>query len=413
MTDTLSGAPKHEEKGGFSGFVMKDPVEQDPAPVHAPADQLVGMAALRYVLDQEAASEPQPSTAYPETSLAFSEVGITPDAHINLSDAEALDPRNVIDAIEQQHYARMTPPFAEQANDPTRTNTIESRRYAVGTDETFTTTEHEGLRQLRAAIKEKIAAGSEYADDLQDMLDNLTFIGEKELSEGARGIGILWKDFLDKDERNVLCLGVIGDNDKGKSTPYITGRILDTWTDEELARYSGRIIERPEQLIERGVAPEHALIAITDDSTVSGRQLQDRYRQLQDIPGIEPYIRSTAEETDGIAFLKSVEVHLIVADADLLQEGLQTHDGFRNRLPVKSYYKAHEVAVEDSVHSGLHSRKTSAHSSVDHGFNWTLLPAFGSNSEMPPLAFIKRQYRDAPPRVVIEPDGTLTRTASI
>lgn len=412
MTDILSEPPKSQEKG-FGGFVMKDPEEQDPIPVHAPADQLVGMAALRHILAEEATAGPQPSPAYPETTLAFSEVNITPDAHINLSDAEVANPRNVIDAIERQHYARVPPSFPEQANDPTRTNSIESRRYAVGSDETFTTTEYEGLRQLRAAIEEKIAAGSEYADDLQDMLDNLTFIGEKELAEGARGIGILWKDFLDKDERNVLCLGIIGDNDKGKSTPYITGRILDTWSDEELARYSGRIIERPEQLVESGVDPEHALIAITDDSTISGRQLRERYRQMQSIPGIEPYMRSTAEETDGLAFVKSVEVHLIVADEDLLREGLQTNDGFRNRMRVKAYYKAHNVNVEDSVHNGLYSRKTSAHSSMDHGFNWTLLPAFGSNAEMPPLAYIKRQYRDTPPRVIIESDGTLARTSSI
>lgn len=429
MSDTLPHTTESQEQDDFNGFRYTEGFTyKDDDLVEAALEltrdeatrlELFGAEALRHAfLDETSEGEHQKEAdaSYTDNDeshvpwLSAKETWLTPDAHINLSDEEARDDRNVLDAMERQHYARLTPRNAEQAEDTTRTNMVESKRFASGSEETVTTTEHDGLQQFRAALKEKIAQGNEYSEELQDMLDNLTFIGEKELAEGAHGIGLLWKDFLDQDERNVLCLGAIGlSAQEGKSSHYVTDRVLDTLSDEDLARFSGRIVKTPEELVATGVDPNHALIVFTDDSTISGRQLRERYDDMRFVPGIEPYLKSTIDEMDGPAFLKHVEIHLIVGDAWILEEGLRTNDAAGSKIPTKAYYKAHEVDTEDSVHEGLHSRKTAAHSSMDFGFNWTILPAFGSQSEMPPLAYIKRQYREMPSRVVIEPDGTLRR----
>lgn len=348
----------------------------------------------------------------------------TPDRGIRLNDQEVKDPRKVIETLELQHFVRETPPFAEQAGDTSRTNEFSYNPYAhLGKKESITMTEYQGLRELRRILADMISDEdyAESVEDLKDIYNNLTFLGDKELTEASAGIATLWRSYLQENPKNVLCLTTLflsdgPENPKSKSGPHIIGRILNNFTDEELAAYKGRIIDEPHKLPEIGADPDHTRIVLVDDSTMSGNQLGLMLAELNQ-PELAPYFKTSAPDEFGMSeFFTNVEVNLFVAQPELLERGFNWRNsslqGRNARVPVKAYYKARPTDHDPEFNT---SHTTGIHSSVDYGFQDNIRDAIiksGRGREMPPLTQIERTYRTSPPDVIIEDDGTLRRMAA-
>ncbi len=375
----------------------------------------LGHGALDLFVANQAPAIPESAFELEEESLPI--IQPTPDAGINLSDEQIKHPEAIAQAIELQHYARQTPRFIEQAKDSSRTNILKYRPYIDSNP--IAITEHEALNQLRQTLDRLLASSlpDEHRHEIEDIRNNLTFLGDKEVRKSTPGMAVLWRNFLEEDPKNVLCLTTLhktneGENTRLKSGPYIIGKILDNFTDEELAAYKGRIIDDPLKLPELGVDPNYTRIIAVDDSTISGSQLKDILREM-DTPEMAPYLglAKVKHEWEDEIYLKSVEINLLAAPGKLLEHGFQVYldaAGQQTRVQVKAYYKNHEVEG--------HVRTTSAHSSMDWGFEETIRFAIAASDTylpMPPLTFIERPYRSELPAVTIEEDGTLQRTQSV
>lgn len=332
-----------------------------------------------------------------------------PDAHIVLTGEDLEDQRMLAETIEMQHYVKDAPVFIEQAGDITRTNTLQ---YWDQDDEAVTITEHEGLEQLHdylvGAIEEvrheptaKERASEEFFGSL---LDTLTFIGEKEYTEGARGIAAMWKQYLNENVRNTLCIpsNISASHGFRKSDVYLLERILDSFTDEELEHYKGRIVTKLEKLSSK---PEHTRVVLLDDWTISGSQMMDAYRHIEGVPELRQYV-------------PCIEMNLLTATRKRIEEGFEVTNwnGISNTIPVKTYYRAHTASY---ANHGAHI--TGSHSSVDYDFQNPLVSQWGGLTRarkeagnpvhipQPPLTAIIRTYRSGEPLITITADGTLRR----
>jgi hypothetical protein len=154
--------------------------------------------------------------------------------------------RLVAEALETLHFVKVAPRLEEQVADVSRTNTFEhSGRGHLGIPG-GTMTEYDGLVNLSQAIDEAIQEAawsdslhSHIVDELADIGSNLTFIGEKEYREGARGLAGLWKQYLNENSKNTICvpLALSKPKDTRKSDDYLLEQILATFTDEEIEHY--------------------------------------------------------------------------------------------------------------------------------------------------------------------------------
>lgn len=309
----------------------------------------------------------------------------TLDRHAQPSDEE------IWQQFEREHCVKAAPILEEQAAQQTRTNEITYLELAhtVGThtdNDTYLydhrhTTEHEALATYVSMLKSVNARRSQ----AQDMIDNLTFIGEAEYAEAVRGIATYWKHLLDSqpDLQLFVLKGAISSKGRVKSDEYMFDRIVSHFSDEELARYKNRLIIRDSDIAQDN--PEHLRVVLLDDWTISGSQL--RYAAHEFLK----------QHPDSQACM---EVCLIAASKERIALGLEEIRGIQKgysveadiSLPLKAYFMAHHARYTDSSARGVHI--TGAHSAVDYGFEEELDRIYGgSGKTMPPLANIVRPYR--------------------
>lgn len=335
---------------------------------------------------------------------------------------------NIVFSLETVNYVREAPRLVDQVSDSSRENFLRYEKSNGGLlkrepnlAEVKELTEHEALGQFELFLQnfidtEKSDGGYqvELVDKAEGMLKSLTFIGEAELSEAAKGLGALWKNYLDGDSARQLCvLAQVSGSNHGagvrKSDTFVRDRVLDTFTDEELKKYSGRLVTEMRHLKSE---PHDTKVVMIDDWAISGSELRDGY--------------ATLELHCGRQFKKyknQVEINLITACKDKVENGLAIYP-FRpeqGAIPVKAYYVAHD-APSASEDKGIHV--TGAHSSVDFEFENDIARMVNRAKEravqngtdpevikMPPLTNIVRAYRYEKPRYYTD-GAVITRAPS-
>lgn len=341
------------------------------------------------------------------------------------ADAE-LTSAEIIELMEVDHAVKQAPRFSEQLKDTTRTNKVTYLADSFGSHTTGTShsrhnsqrrelSEHEMLVETEKFFKDAIALGEHTGNDSmkrfsQSILDNLTFIGEKEYKEAAKGIATYWKALLERnsDQQILVLAGEIakkygtGFHDESgkvgiKSDDYLLDNILSNFTDEEVEKYKGRLVMSVDEI--KGVSAKDLKVVFLDDWTISGSQLntvvenfKNNYPHYASCPEIQLIVSNDTRATRGLA----AKSYSSPATSKL-------------STPVRSYYRAHysEVA-ENSAHI------TGSHSSVDFDFENNIegmlyaindyhykqyVPDFDDpNSQpyatpMPPMTNIVRPYR--------------------
>jgi len=227
-------------------------------------------------------------------------------------------------------------------------------------------TEAEGLSELDNFLGSFLVATKKdddsysFPDDAlqaRSIRERLTFIGQAEYDEAARGIGVLWKTYLDTSPDKKLCV-IAGISEskkypgKIKSDQYLKTSILRTFSAEDTEKYAGRIADNMEDI--QNESPENVRVVLLDDWTISGRQMSRVYSEI-------------AADTDNEKFLDVIEVNLIAASETRIKNGLEDPDDpGRRTLPVRAYYKAHNGI--DAI-STPHGHITGLHSAGNYGFS--------------------------------------------
>lgn len=316
------------------------------------------------------------------------------------------DPREAAEKLRDQGFARNSDRISDQITDD-RDNTIQyapSQRALWGSDPTDDEpveelTERESIEGLVGFLEEFIqvaeAAGESGGDVVRarDMLENITYIGEKEYAEAVQVFAEYWKSYLDEDPKRQLCvltdIGRFSNSSKVKSDKYFFNRILEQFSDEELDTYGDRIVT---ELGDVTADLEDLKIVLLDDWTISGSQLRNVYRAIS---GSSKYSK----------YIQQLEINLIAASPDRVENGLEVfelwteEDGPEpDNIPVKAYIKAHKAKTSRRSDSII----TGSHSSVDFDFESTLetmIKEHTFNTEtktiMPPSSNIIRSYRYA------------------
>lgn len=336
------------------------------------------------------------------------------EADLRVSDRELPHEVSEVDVVvsfNEQGYVAEALDIAEQRADTSRTTPIvyvKSRAHTgpadlakIGVD-THTMTVHDALQEYDGLLQTylEMGIGDEGSRELANALRcQLTFIDSREYDQAAAGLGRLWKSYLDSDpDATISVPTAISDrNNVRKSDTELRERILDTFTDEELEHYGGRILPKVEHS-DHWRDPKHRIILL-DDWTITGAQMEAAYDDI----------------TRTIGYTPNVEANFITATERHLANGFNAATPGTNAIlvPVRAFYKAHsapETAPEGSHISGTHS-------SVDHNFGVPLEALTkqlrqDTNQEfltIPALASIVRRYRRAEPRIIFHPDGRITR----
>jgi len=307
--------------------------------------------------------------------------------------------------FETEHFVKIAPTFSEQVQDESRTNQI---NYVVSstslTSHTSDSdhiknreslTEHEsliGLMNFLENATKKLSprdpAVAKQARYTRELKDTLTFIGKKEYDEATRGIAKYWSHLL-KENSDLILIPVAGiikkQKNRGKeqikSDEFVLNNILDNIPEQEYdgLTKSGRL--RPNGLDGLdGVDPKNVKVILVDDWTISGDQLKNAAKM---VASLHP------------ALSDNIEIQLIASNKDRVENGLKT--GFANdpKIPLRSYYLAHNAP--GAFHSQAHI--TGCYSSVDFNFELDIrdivkaLKKKGEAATMPPLTNIVRPYR--------------------
>lgn len=311
------------------------------------------------------------------------------------SDTEATV-EQVVSMLELGHVVKEAPRFEAQINDETRTNTIvcvtgqEEYIGTVGFEEKYNEkriemSEHDALKMTYQFFQAMAAAEARQDEDYyeshpedvrpdeaiytlgDDMRDNLTYIGDKELNEASGGLAEYWKAILDTNPNQQILVPVgtfVRSQAYGtpqyatrvKSDKYVFDKVMDHFTDEEKALYQGRLITDPSEV--QVTDPSDLRIILLDDWSISRKQMSDTASQIRrELP----------------LFASCVEVNMIVATDEQIQRGLarvrnDAAPGTKSApLPVRAYYKAHVSSInERSV--GIKAHITGSHSAVDYNF---------------------------------------------
>lgn len=326
------------------------------------------------------------------------------------------DSRSVVERFEAQNFVKKAPSLHEQAKDTTRTNHFSYAARGKRLDnfdpergETIVSmTEHEGLVELEAFLKQAAADGlmlqnRDLSAAAKTIAEDLTFIGEREFAEATTGVKDLWKSYLEANPENVLHIvaGVSAGSNKRKSDMYTVERILSTFSDEELSEYTGRIHLGLDDVHS---APDHTKIILVDDWTMSGSQLRDAADTIFTNPRFDDY-------RDGI------EVNLLACSQAKLERGLDHIYTTRGEftVPIKAYYQAHDFSTLSSEFARGESPISGVHSSGDFGFEQLISDmvaverAEGKDSVMPPLTNIVREYRYSESPISVDAEGRITR----
>ena len=306
---------------------------------------------------------------------------------------EELTPQQIIDAFETGHCVRKAPEFRDMANDASRTNTIDCLFNTVDLSmgkptysevEEGVLTEYQALQRLQQYL---VDAQQQHPEKkfYPDMLNNLTYIGEKEYAEAVEGIAMYWKWFLDNDTEHQLYISTAVSELLGvvKSDKYMLERILEQFSDAEMEQYKRRLIIDQDEITQKD--PKKLKVVLLDDWTISGSQLREGFTAFAEV---HPKLVS------------SVEVQLIAASRQRIASGIE---GFRHEvagepveernLPIvtRAYYVAH--TAESAGVDVNFARISGSHSSVDFGFSDDLHTNKSQDTKVPGLASIFRPYR--------------------
>lgn len=305
---------------------------------------------------------------------------------------EQLTDKEIIDGYEIGHCVREAPVFSEMADDPSRINEIEcvvstkdpALENSAFVQDRRVLTEHAALQQLLQFLKD----GHNSQPDsgfYSDMIDNLTYIGEKEYAEAVRGIALYWKWFLDKDSEHQLYAGTAVSRYEGrvKSDKYMLDRILGQFSDDEMEKYKGRLLINTDDITQ--VNPEKVKVVLLDDWTISGSQLKGGYSNFVE---------------RNIQLASSIEIQLIAASAERVARGLEELEYVpesghpkEEHVPIvtRAYFIAHKAHSNDPNSPG--ARISGSHSTVDFGFGSEIFGRLGSTNIIPGLTHVIRPYR--------------------
>lgn len=306
-----------------------------------------------------------------------------------------LSDKEIVRRMEHDGVVKEAPKFSDLIKDDSRTNRFNYTNRSRGSNGYKSMSEIAGLRELHGLLTNFLGLPEprgwdkvRHARDTnraRSMLENLTFIGEKELQEASAGMAEYWKAYLDADPNRQICVlastNQLGRYEgKNKSDEYIRDRVLQTFSYPDLAQYSGRIVGSLDDL---NAEPKDAKIVLIDDWVVSGSQLTDVYTMLYQDERFREYADAGA-----------VEANLVVADRNRLSLGLPVNtSGAGNWLKVKSYFLAHH---SDYVSKEGQSNLASSHSTPDGDFRNTLqgiVKRYGRYGlVLPKLARVKKNY---------------------
>ncbi|MDO4684281.1 MAG: hypothetical protein Q4B06_01070 [Candidatus Saccharibacteria bacterium] len=337
------------------------------------------------------------SDAWHEPIENISDIPSLPESSVQLN------PKEIVQSLEMNRAAKQAPRLAEQLQDGNRTNMLTYLAHQAtpkfsATSEVSKHSRHDMSEQaslqglydfmeLRAIVKDEACANK-----LQDIHENLTFIGEKEYQEAAKGIAEYWKGLLAENKNLQLCV-IAGEIAKApeyqdsatgtaqiKSDEYLLNTILQEFSDEERDAYEDRLVLHEDDIT---ATPEDTRVILLDDWTLSGSQLAHVY--------VELLLRKPE-------LAHAIEAQLIVASQDRVENGLTLYDPVtcgEETLPIRAYYQAH-----NAEHSHLGAYITGFHSSTDYDFETVLgnavqdLHQQGYNAvDMPPATNIVRPYR--------------------
>jgi hypothetical protein len=395
--------------------------------------RFIGRASLRVarVMDKVVTKMGAASVLYPGSALNFADL-------TNEIEKNEIAKREIFGTFERQGYIKMAPRFRDQIDDATRTNTFRYARTASGVkadksrpDVAVEMTEHEGLVGLDRFLKEFIQQSQGDSREAsrrkvaEAMLENLTFIGSREYAEAARGIGDYWKAYLDEDPDRQICVPMnISRIWTGrKSDVYLFETVIDGFNDNDLERYSGRILTDLEDVT---VQPDKLKVVLLDDWTISGSQMQAAYRDIKD------------SRSGTRMYADRVEINLLTASAERIRNGLPERLWGDNlpTIPLRAYFVSHEAPDTTGYDQNAHI--TGTHSSVDFDFEEPIRRMVkyidsksGKHAEdeakagqpsrisdakhdrMPPLTNILRVYYGAAPKVEVQRDRIVRKDRTI
>lgn len=330
---------------------------------------------------------------------------------INVYEASAEIPEaELMAAFELEHCAKRLPTLREQAVDNSRTNMISQG--AGSMSHSSDANQRETLRVMTevSAINDYITTVTSLIDKLavddtektkirKRLVDELSFVGEKEYEEAVSSIAKYWKILMRKDKLLQINIqkGAISNGYGIKSDEYMLDRILAHFNDDDLNEFRGRLLINDLDSLKGD--PEHVRIVFLDDWTISGSQLRsattDFIQRYPDLAGrLEIQLIASVDERVGLG-LEGVQ------QTTKLKKNIRINE---TPIIVRSYYLAHghsQLGQDPNLFDNLRSNSargvsiTGAHSSVDFGFELLIEAMFPSNHDdhMPPLTNIQRPYR--------------------
>jgi hypothetical protein len=314
-------------------------------------------------------------------------------------EAEAERPK-IPELINVQGYVKKPTRIQDQILEITRTapfkfNGLKPHMESNGLGEKETT-EIDGLRDLRAFLRNFLQNApqidntygqrTESKKIAKGILDDLTFIGASEFQEATSGLAFYWRDYLDADPENKICVITnISDSEKykgkRKSDAHLKTKILDHYTHHDLVAIGDRLVFDVESLGD--AVPEKTKIILLDDWALSGRQMFRVLKNLYDNPAADN-------------FHDSIEANFVIATGDRLKHGLSDPDKkIKDVIKTKAIFKAYPSA---SAKYG--ARITGLHCTTNFDFGddiWKLSDllnkAGADHTEIPALASVVREYK--------------------
>jgi|GEM_PF-6560243 len=330
-------------------------------------------------------------------------------------DVDAED-REIAWRLEIDHVVKNAPYLKDQVGDVTRINSVdfvEGMQQGLGTlahtkqeEESIAhVSEYEALNNLwefLAEAQDDTALDTRLRGLIQGIKNEISFIGEKELEDAARGLALYWKDRMDKNPRKPLVIlpidqdlspnGFNGEGAMTKSSTYLLDKVLGYFSDADIQKYHKQLRFGFEGMGRSAL--KNARVIILDDWSLSGRQLKGaRSRLIEQYPQLG---------------LGGLEINLVAASQELIHIGLEGDgDGFHAslphdapRTPVRAYYMTR--SPESFTHTSPGGFVTGAHSATDYALENVLGAVVNRHAEdepptilstMPPLTNIVRPYR--------------------
>lgn len=282
--------------------------------------------------------------------------------------------------IAEKGYVKQVPRFIDQIKDTSRTNRVTyAHGYAigVGNDSNLsdpqmrrTVTEHQALVQTYDYLEEAATNPNvilRHQHIAEDLIENVSFIGEKEYEEAAAGLADYWRTYLDSHDD--ACVIVIhGKMSEAlheeaaepapvivKSDDYLLSKILENFTAAELKKYDGRLMLDADET-DKYVSP-HTKAVLLDDWIINGQQMSSLLNLVhRRYPHLDEFL----------------EANLIISSKERIDTGFKPAET-NNVLPVVSYYTTHVTNEKDKdVTSVDRAYITGFHSSVDYPFEDTM-----------------------------------------